>query len=95
MRIKFLQDIHLSDIIAWDLFKTKWNEKHYEQSHNVLTEHDSLNTKFVDAEWFNNTTDLLYRVEHFSDPTFKDDKIVVSIEPPVLNAGEIYFQIET
>ena len=97
MAIKLLQDIHLSDMSTYNLFKEKWKTAHYRSGLEILdnARNNGLDRKFVDAEWFNALTTLLYEVENLSDPDFKNDKIIASTTAPPLQVGEVYFCLDS
>lgn len=94
MRIQLLQDIHLQNVSIWELVREQWKKGKYASFIEILETNDALVDKIANADWFNSVTSLLYTVEHFSDPTFKDNKIIASDTPPVLNEGEVYFETE-
>lgn len=94
MSVQLLQDVHFTDEQLWSYFQTYWGQGNYVAALNLLQNNQQLVTKYADADWFNNLTDLVYELENNDDPNFKLDKIKTSYIPPSLEEGEIWFQIE-
>lgn len=89
-----LQDIHLTDVDLWTNFQTYWNAGNYALALSLLENNTQLATKYINANWVNNTTDSIVALENTSDPTFKQDRIQVASTAPSLSTGEIYFQLD-
>lgn len=94
MSVNLLQDIHFTDEQLWSNFQNYWTQGNYIAALNLLNQNQQLVTKFVNADWFNNLTNLIYQLENNEDVNFKSDKIKTSYIPPSLEEGQIWFQIE-
>lgn len=93
VNIDRLQDIHISDESLWVEFKYYWDNGNYTKALEVINNNQQLLTKYTNAEWFNNLTDLIYELEVLPSD-FNKKKIVVSYLPPDLEIGDIWFQLE-
>ena len=89
------QDIHISDVDLWKQFLTLWGQGDYPSAIQILTDNPQLQTKYMGSSIINFLHDELTTLQQTSqDPSFKADKIQVATQAPVLNAGEVYFQIQ-
>lgn len=87
------QDIHLEDEALWGQLQTAWEQDDYAAALNVL-KNSSLSDKQLNAAVINALTTELLRLQSQADTGFKQDKIVVSTEPPVdLADGGVYFRL--
>ena len=87
------QDIHLEDKALWNQLQTAWEQGDYTTALNVL-KNASLADKQLNAAAINAITAELTRLQNQKDTGFKQDKIVVSAEPPAnLADGKIYFHL--
>lgn len=87
------QDIHLEDEALWNQLQTAWEQDDYTTALNVL-KNASLSDKQLNAAVINVLTTELLRLQSQADTGFKQDKIVVSAEPPVdLADGKVYFRL--
>ena len=87
------QDIHLEDKALWNQLQTAWEQGDYTTALNVL-KNASLTGKQLNAAAINAMTTELLRLQNQKDTGFKQDKIVVSAEPPVdLADGKVYFRL--
>lgn len=93
VNIDRLQDIHISDESLWVEFKYYWDNGNYTKALEVINNNQQLLTKYTNAEWFNNLTNLIYELEILPN-NFNKKKIVVSYLPPDLEVGDIWFQLE-
>lgn len=91
--ISKIQDIHASDVDKWNDFLIFWDDGNYQAALNFLQNNSDLLYKYCNAQWLNNLTNCYTDLQEDKDPLFKQDIIKVSIIPPPLNVGEIYFQI--
>ena len=87
------QDIHLEDKALWNQLQTAWEQGDYTTALNVL-KNASLSNKQLNAAAINALTTQLLRLQSQADTGFKQDKIVVSAEPPAdLADGQVYFKL--
>lgn len=87
------QDIHLEDKAMWNQLQTAWEQGDYTAALNVL-KNASLSDKQLNAAAINAMTTELIRLQNQKDSGFKQDKIVVSSEPPAeLADGGVYFRL--
>ena len=87
------QDIHLEDKALWNQLQTAWEQGDYTAALNVL-KNASLSDKQLNAAAINALTTELLRLQNQKDIGFKQDKIVVSAEPPAdLADGQVYFKL--
>lgn len=87
------QDIHLEDKALWNQLQTAWEQGDYATALNVL-KNASLSDKHLNAAVINALTTELLRLQSQADTGFKQDKIVVSSEPPAdLADGKVYFKM--
>ena len=87
------QDIHLEDKELWNQLQTAWEQGDYTTALNVL-KNASLSDKQLNAAAINALTTELLRLQSQADTGFKQDKIVVSSEPPAdLADGKVYFRL--
>ena len=87
------QDIHLEDKALWNQLQTAWEQGDYTAALNVL-KNASLTDKQLNAAAINAMTTELLRLQSQADTGFKQDKIVVSSEPPAdLADGKVYFRL--
>ena len=87
------QDIHLEDKALWNQLQTAWDQGDYTVALNVL-KNASLSDKQLNAAVINALTTELLRLQSQADTGFKQDKIVVSSEPPAnLADGKVYFKM--
>ena len=87
------QDIHLEDKALWNQLQTAWEQGDYTAALNVL-KNASLTDKQLNAATINALTTELLRLQNQKDTGFKQDKIVVSAEPPAdLADGGVYFRL--
>ena len=87
------QDIHLEDKTLWNQLQTAWEQGDYTAALNVL-KNASLTDKQLNAAAINAMTTELLRLQSQADTGFKQDKIVVSPEPPAdLADGGVYFRL--
>ena len=87
------QDIHLEDKELWNQLQTAWEQGDYTAALNVL-KNASLSDKKLNAAAINVLTTELLRLQSQADTGFKQDKIVVSSEPPAdLADGKVYFRL--
>ena len=87
------QDIHLEDKALWNQLQTAWEQGDYTAALNVL-KNASLSDKQLNAAAINALTTQLLRLQSQADTGFKQDKIVVSAEPPAdLADGGVYFRL--
>lgn len=87
------QDIHLEDKALWNQLQTAWEQGDYTTAMNVL-KNASLSDKQLNAAAINALTTELLRLQSQADTGFKQDKIVVSSEPPAdLADGGVYFRL--
>ena len=87
------QDIHLEDKALWNQLQTAWEQGDYTAALNVL-KNASLSDKQLNAAVVNALTTELLRLQSQADTGFKQDKIVVSSEPPAnLADGKVYFKM--
>ena len=87
------QDIHLEDKALWNQLQTAWEQGDYTAALNVL-KNASLSDKQLNAAVINALTTELLRLQSQEDTGFKQDKIVVSSEPPAdLADGKVYFKM--
>lgn len=86
------QDIHQEDVSLFSQFQQLWGSGNY-QSAIALLNDLRLETKVLNADIINTIQDWLIELQNNQDPTFKTDKIQVAYTPPVLQSGEIYFQL--
>ena len=87
------QDIHLEDKDLWNQLQTAWEQGDYTTALNVL-KNTNLTDKQLNAATINALTTELLRLQSQADTGFKQDKIVVSSEPPAdLADGKVYFRL--
>lgn len=87
------QDIHLEDKALWNQLQTAWEQGDYTAALNVL-KNANLADKQLNAAAINAMTTELLRLQNQKDTGFKQDKIVVSAEPPAdLADGKVYFRL--
>lgn len=87
------QDIHLADKELWNQLQTAWEQGDYTAALNVL-KNASLTDKQLNAAAINALTTELLRLQSQADTSFKQDKIVVSADPPSdLADGKVYFRL--
>ena len=87
------QDIHLEDKALWNQLQTAWEQGDYTAALNVL-KNASLTDKQLNAAAINALTTELLRLQNQKDTGFKQDKIVVSADPPSdLADGQVYFRL--
>ena len=87
------QDIHLEDKVLWNQLQTAWEQGDYTAALNVL-KNANLTDKQLNAAAINALTTELLRLQNQKDTGFKQDKIVVSAEPPAdLADGQVYFKL--
>ena len=87
------QDIHLEDKVLWNQLQTAWEQCDYTAALNVL-KNASLSDKQLNAAAINALTNELLRLQNQKDTGFKQDKIVVSADPPSdLADGKVYFRL--
>lgn len=87
------QDIHLEDETLWSRLQIAWEQGSYTAALNVLKD-ASLADKKMDAALINALTNTILTLQSQSDPTFKQDTIIVSSEPPSdLSVGKVYFRL--
>ena len=87
------QDIHLEDKALWNQLQTAWEQGDYTTALNVL-KNASLSDKQLNAAAINALTTELLSLQNQKDTGFKQDKIVVSAEPPAdLADGKVYFRL--
>lgn len=87
------QDIHLEDKAIWNQLQIAWEQGDYTAALNVL-KNASLADKQLNAAAINAMTTELLRLQSQADTGFKQDKIVVSAEPPAdLVDGGVYFRL--
>ena len=87
------QDIHLEDKALWNQLQIAWEQGDYATALNVL-KNASLTDKQLNAAVVNALTTELLRLQSQADTGFKQDKIVVSSEPPAdLADGKVYFKM--
>ena len=87
------QDIHLEDKALWNQLQIAWEQGDYATALNVL-KNASLSDKQLNAAVINALTTELLRLQSQADTGFKQDKIVVSSEPPAdLADGKVYFKM--
>lgn len=87
------QDIHLEDKALWNQLQTAWEQGDYTAALNVL-KNANLSDKQLNAAVINALTTELLRLQNQKDTGFKQDKIVVSSEPPAdLADGGVYFRL--
>lgn len=87
------QDIHLEDKALWNQLQIAWEQGDYTAALNVL-KNASLNDKQMNAAAINALTTELLRLQNQKDTGFKQDKIMVSAEPPAdLADGKVYFRL--
>lgn len=87
------QDIHLEDKALWNQIQTAWEQGDYTAAMNVL-KNANLSGKQLNASAINALTTELLRLQNQKDTGFKQDKIVVSAEPPAdLVDGGVYFRL--
>lgn len=87
------QDIHLEDKGLWNQLQTAWEQDDYTAALNVL-KNANLSDKQLNAAVINALTTELLRLQTQADTGFKQDKIVVSAEPPAdLADGGVYFRL--
>lgn len=89
-----VQDIHQTDEFLWKTFQMMWMQGHYQDALDFLDNNQQLQTKINNAEYMNLIQDWLVDLQTASDPTFKADRIQVADTPPVLQNGEVYFQLD-
>nr|DAU29871.1 MAG TPA: hypothetical protein [Caudoviricetes sp.] len=88
------QDMHLSDVNLNTQFKQYMLAGQYEAALAIL-QNDQLTDKTVVAALFNYVTNRLVEVQSTSDPTFKQDIIKVSTQPPAgMTSGKVYFKLK-
>lgn len=87
------QDIHLEDKTLWNQLQTAWEQGDYTAALNVL-KNANLTDKQLNAAAIDALTTELLRLQSQADTGFKQDKIVVSAEPPAdLADGGVYFKL--
>ncbi len=87
------QDIHLEDKALWNQLQTACKQGNYTTALDVL-KNASLTDKQLNAAAINALTTELLRLQSQADTSFKQDKIVVSSEPPAdLADGRVYFRL--
>lgn len=87
------QDIHLEDKAIWNQLQIAWEQGDYTTALNVL-KNASLADKQLNAAAINALTTELLILQSQADTGFKQDKIVVSDEPPAdLADGKVYFRL--
>ena len=85
------QDLHLTDVDLNTQFKQYMSAGQYEAALAIL-QNNQLTDKTVWAALFNYVTSRIVAVQSMSDPTFKQDVIKVSSQPPVgMTSGQVYF----
>ena len=88
------EDIHLSDRALLEQFRTLWKQGSYDAAFDVLKQ-TQLEDKQIIADTLNYLMRQTEALEQQSDPTFKQDKIKVSEEPPAsIETGKLWFKIE-
>ena len=93
MTMKY-QDMHLSDVDLNTQFKQYMSTGQYEAALAIL-HNDQLTDKTVVASLFNYVTGRIVAVQSTSDPTFKQDKIKVTTQPPAgMTSGQVYFKLK-
>lgn len=93
MTMKY-QDLHLSDVDLNTQFKQYMSVGQYEAALAIL-QNAQLTDKTVVAVLFNYVTNRIVVVQSMSDPTFKQDKIKVTTEPPTgMTSGNVYFKLK-
>ena len=87
------KDIHHEDQPLWNQLQTAWEQDDYTAALNVL-KNASLSDKQLNAAAINALTTELLRLQNQKDTGFKQDKIVVSADPPSdLANGKVYFRL--
>lgn len=87
------QDIHLEDKALWNQLQIAWEQGDYTAALNVL-KNANLTDKQLNAAAINALATELLRLQSQADTGFKQDKIVVSAEPPAdLADGKVYFRL--
>lgn len=92
MNLNLLQDIHLNDQTLWNEFKYYWENKNYTRAIDIIKNNQQLQSKQVNASWFNELTNTIYQLE--TVPPWNKKQIVLSYLPPKLELGDIWFQIQ-
>ena len=93
MTMKY-QDMHLSDVDLNTQFKQYMSTGQYEAALAIL-QNDQLTDKTVVASLFNYVTGRIVEIQSTSDPTFKQDKIKVTTQPPAgMTSGQVYFKLK-
>ena len=93
MTMKY-QDMHLSDVDLNTQFKQYMSTGQYEAALAIL-QNDQLTDKTVVASLFNYVTGRIVEVQSTSDPTFKQDKIKVTTQPPAgMTSGQVYYKLK-
>ena len=93
MTMKY-QDLHLSDVDLNTQFKQYMSTGQYEAALAIL-QNDQLTDKTVVAALFNYVTGRIVEIQSTSDPTFKQDKIKVTTQPPAdMTSGQVYFKLK-
>ena len=93
MTMKY-QEMHLSDVDLNTQFKQYMSTGQYEAALAIL-QNDQLTDKTVVASLFNYVTGRIVEIQSTSDPTFKQDKIKVTTQPPAgMTSGQVYFKLK-
>lgn len=88
------QNMHLADVDLNRQFKQYMTAGQYDAALAIL-QNDQLTDKTVVAALFNYVTSRIVEVQSTSDPTFKQDRIVVSTTPPSdMTSGQVYFKLK-
>lgn len=88
------QNMHLSDVELNKQFKQYMSAGNYDAALAIL-QNDQLTDKTVIAALFNYVTSRIIEVQSTSDPTFKQDRIVISTTPPSgMTSGQVYFKLK-
>lgn len=88
------EDIHLSDRVLLEQFRTLWKQGVYDAAFDVLKQ-TQLEDKQIIADTLNYLMRQTEALEQQNDPTFKQDKIKASEEPPEsIETGKLWFKIE-
>lgn len=89
-RLMNYQDIHSSNIDAWQSFRQKYQSGDFAGAQTVA---QALTNTQINAQALNDLFNFIVETEQLSDPTFKSDVIEVSATPPKdLQIGQMFFK---
>ena len=87
-----IEELHLSDENLRENYIQNWKSGNYSNCISIL-QNEQLNNKKLIAEVFNIITSAILALENNSDPTFKEDKIILSPNAPSgLSSGSVWFE---